>query len=90
MAHTLSALKRIRQSEKRNLVNKSNKSRMKTSVKRYLTAVSAKGENVETLLKEAVSSISKTARKGAIHRKTASRKISRLTLKLNALKAVAK
>lgn len=90
MAHTLSALKRIRQSEKRNLVNKSNKSRMKTSVKKYLTAVNAKGENAEVLLKEAVSSIYKTARKGAIHKKTASRKVSRLTLKLNALKAVAK
>lgn len=87
MAHTLSALKRIRQSEKRNLVNKSNKSRMKTSVKKYLTALDGKDENAAVLLKEAVSVIYKTARKGGIHQKTASRKVSRLTLKLAAVKA---
>lgn len=87
MAHTLSALKRIRQSEKRNLANKSNKSRMKTSVKKYLTSLGGKDGSPEVLLKEAVSVIYKTARKGGIHKKTASRKVSRLTLKLAAVKA---
>lgn len=86
MAHTISALKRIRQSEKRNIINKSNKSRMKTSIKKYLSALSENADNTEEALKKAVSEIYKTARKGAIHKKTAARKVSRLTLKLNAAK----
>ena len=87
VAHTLSARKRIRQSEKRNLINRSNKSRMRTSIKKYVKAVESGAENMEVLLKEAVSTIYKTARKGAIAKKQASRRVSRLTLKLNAVKA---
>ncbi|MBQ3033839.1 MAG: 30S ribosomal protein S20 [Deferribacterales bacterium] len=87
MAHTLSARKRIRQSEKRNLINRSNKSRMKTYVKKYTKALETGAENTEALLKEAVSVIYKTARKGAIAKKQASRRVSRLTLKFNAAKA---
>ena len=87
MAHTLSARKRIRQSEKRNLVNRSNKSRMKTYIKKYAKALETGAENTEALLKEAVSVIYKTARKGAIAKKQASRRVSRLTLKFNAAKA---
>lgn len=83
MAHTMSALKRIRQSEKRRMINKSNKSTMKTYIKKYVKAVEEGSENAEALLKQAVSVIYKTARKGAIHQKQASRKVSRLTLKLN-------
>ena len=83
MAHTMSALKRIRQSEKRRMINKSNKSTMKTYIKKYVKALDEGAENAEALLKEAVSVIYKTARKGAIHQKQAARKVSRLTLKLN-------
>lgn len=87
MAHTLSARKRIRQSEKRKIANKSNKSRMRTSIKKCVQSLEGKGEtNPEALLKEAVSLIYKSARKGAVHPKQASRRVSRLTLKLNALK----
>lgn len=87
MAHTLSALKRIRQSEKRRMVNKSNKSSMKTHIKKYIKALESGDENAEALLKNAVSVIYKTARKGAIHNKQASRKVSRLTMKFNKAKA---
>lgn len=87
MAHTISARKRIRQSEKRNLINKSNKSRMKTFVKKYNNAVESGAENAESLLKDAISVIYKTARKGAIPKKQAARRVSRLTLKFNSLKA---
>ncbi len=86
MAHTLSARKRIRQTEKKRLMNKSNKSRMKTAIKKCAVAMDT-NTNVEASLKDAVSTIAKTARKGAIHKKQAARKISRLTLKANALKA---
>ena len=90
MAHTLSALKRIRQSEKRRLVNKSNKSAMKTYIKKYMKALETGDDDNEALLKKVVSVIYKTARKGAIHKKQASRKVSRLTMKLNKAKAVNK
>lgn len=90
MAHTLSALKRIRQSEKRRLINKSNKSAMKTYIKKYMKALETGADNTETLLKQAVSVIYKTARKGAIHQKQASRKVSRLTMKFNKAQAVNK
>ncbi len=87
MAHTLSALKRIRQSEKRRLVNKSNKSAMKTYIKKYMTAVESGAENSEELLKQAVRVIYKTAKKGAIHKNQAARKVSRLTVKFNKAQA---
>ena len=60
---------------------------MKTYVKKYTKALETGAENTEALLKEAVSVIYKTARKGAIAKKQASRRVSRLTLKFNAAKA---
>lgn len=87
MAHTLSALKRIRQSEKRRLVNKSNKSAMKTYIKKYMAALESGAENTEALLNQAVKVIYKTARKGAIHKNQAARKVARLTMKFNKAKA---
>ena len=60
---------------------------MKTYVKKYTKALEAGAENTEALLKQAVSVIYKTARKGAIAKKQASRRVSRLTLKFNAAKA---
>ncbi len=83
----MSARKRIRQTEKRRLANKSNKSRMKTVIKKCNVALDTNDTNIDAVLKETISTIAKTARKGAIHRKQASRKISRLTLRANALKA---
>ena len=87
MAHTLSARKRIRQTEKRRLRNKSAKSRMKTSVKKFNTAVAAKQEGADTLLKESIGLLYKSATKGVIHKNNAARKASRLARKLNAMKA---
>lgn len=86
MAHTASALKRIKQSEKRRMANKSQKSAMKTYIKKYLVALENNDSEAATsTLKDAVKIINKTASKGVIHKKQASRRISRLTLKLNAL-----
>ena len=84
MAHTLSAKKRIRQSEKRKIRNKSNKSFMKTTVKKVDKAIISNDPNLPALLKAAVSTINKAVRLGKIHRNQAARKVSRLTLKFNA------
>ena len=80
----LSVLKRARQTEKRNLRNKSVRSEVKTSIKKFLDAVKA-GEKaqVETALKFVVKKISVAASKGVLHRNTASRNISRLARKAN-------
>ena len=81
-----SALKRHRQNQKRRLRNKIIRSQLKTSVKSFVTAVESKDKPaVQAAAKAAISTISKTASKGVIHKKTASRKISRLARKVNTL-----
>ncbi|MGB9731975.1 MULTISPECIES: 30S ribosomal protein S20 [Calditerrivibrio] len=87
MAHTASAKKRIRQTEKRNLRNRSYKSRMKTYIKKFLEVVkSGDLEKAESVFKEAQSVIAKTASKGVIHKNNAARRVSRLSEKLLTLK----
>ncbi|MEW6003419.1 MAG: 30S ribosomal protein S20 [Nitrospirota bacterium] len=82
----LSALKRVRQAAKRNIRNKSVRSAIKTIVKKVESAVaSGNKEEAERALIEAVKTLNKAASKGVIHKNTASRKISRLTRKVNAL-----
>lgn len=88
MAHTLSAQKRIRQSEKKRLRNKAYKSKMRTIVKRFYTAADANDvETAEQAYSEAVKVIGKVGQKGVIHQAQASRRVSRLTLRLNAVKS---
>lgn len=88
MATHKSALKRSRQSEKHRERNTAVKSRIKTGVKSVLEAVAGKDqEAARAALAEAVPAIAAASAKGAFHKKTASRKISRLTKKVNALKA---
>jgi small subunit ribosomal protein S20 len=63
---------------------------MKHAIKSLEEAlVSQNSELALSRLKEAVSVIDKTASKGVIHRNLASRKISRLTRKVNALEELA-
>ena len=86
MAKTKSAEKRIRQSEKRRERNIRVKSRVKTAVKKLLLAVESRNlEKSKVSLGKAISVIDKAAAKGVIHKNTASRKISRLTKKVNIL-----
>ncbi len=57
--------------------NKSVKTSLKTLEKKLRAAKEA-GESTEELMKKTQSAIHKTAKKGVVHKKTASRKISRL------------
>ncbi|MFZ3137017.1 MAG: 30S ribosomal protein S20 [Thermodesulfovibrionales bacterium] len=85
----LSAMKRARQAVKRNLRNTSVLSSVKTVLKKVEEAI-ASGSNREDAgkaLLRAVTALNKAASKGVIHDNTASRKISRLTKKVNALPA---
>ena len=81
----LSAIKRIRQSDKHELRNQSMKTKMKTYIKRLEAAMPAKNkDDIEKILRETIKVISSAASKGIIHKNTASRKISRITKSVNA------
>ncbi|HXI10824.1 MAG TPA: 30S ribosomal protein S20 [Thermodesulfobacteriota bacterium] len=87
MANHQSAIKRHKQSEKRRLRNASTKSTLRTAVKKVTEAVAAgKPEEAAASLKGAVKLLDKAVSKGVLHRNTASRKISRLTVKAGAPK----
>jgi len=82
----LSAEKRARQSVKRNLRNRSVESGVKTVLKKVETAVtSGNRDEAGKALLQAVKALNKAASKGVVHRNTASRNISRLTKKVNAV-----
>ena len=78
-----SAEKRHRQSLKRKLKNRIVKSVIKTKTKIVLKDIETSSDNLITDYKEAVKVINKAASKGVIHKNTAARKISRLTLRIN-------
>ncbi len=88
MANHKSAIKRARQNEEQRVRNRSRKTRMKNVIRDLEAAISGKssGAPVEEL-KKAASVIAKTASEGVIHKNTASRRISRLTRRVNALAA---
>ncbi len=86
MANHASAAKRARQSEKRRLVNRARKSAMRTAIKRVLAAVEAgDADAAKAALARAVPLIDRAGRKGVIHRKQASRRVSRLNARVKAL-----
>ncbi len=86
MATHKSAIKRHRQSEKRRQRNVSTKTHVKTRVKAVITSVESKEtDSAREELLRATKVIDKAAAKGILHKKTASRKISRLTKRVNAL-----
>ena len=83
MANHKSALKRAGQNERRRLRNKAVQTRVKNVVKDVRLAVAADGGDAAQQLNTAQSAIDKAAKKGVLHKKTASRKISRLAKKVN-------
>ncbi|MGQ9618900.1 MAG: 30S ribosomal protein S20 [Candidatus Aminicenantia bacterium] len=81
-----SVLKQQRKSERRRLINKANKSRLRTAIKKLREAIAEK--NVELALKqsrETFSLIDRAVKKGTIHENTGSRYKSRLQKSLNLL-----
>lgn len=87
MATHPSAEKRDRQNKKHKIMNMAVKSKTKTEIKKVLAAVEELDrESSEKALKSAITVIKKAASKGVYHKNNASRKVSRLTKKVNALK----
>jgi small subunit ribosomal protein S20 len=88
MANTKSALKRIRQSEKRRVRNIAVRTGVRTAVKTTRTALAGgSAEESRTSLARAIQLLDKAVTKGVVHRNAAARKKSRLTRQLNALAA---
>ncbi len=84
MANHKSAKKRAKQSQVRRLRNKSVKTTLKNLEKKIRIAKEEGSENKDELLRKTQSAIHKAAKKGVLHKKTASRKISRLFKFMNA------
>lgn len=78
-----SAIKRLRQNQKRRQHNRTRRSKMRTLVKNVMA--STEKEAAEKNLKEAVSFIDRLSVKGVIHRNTAARKKSQLASYVNNL-----
>ena len=88
MANHKSAVKRARQNEIRRLRNKATRTRVKSIVKEVRTSAGkASGEGTQVKSNTAQSVIDKASKKGVIHKRTASRKISRLTKLTNSANA---
>ena len=86
MANIKSAKKRILVDRRNAERNKAIKSKVKTAIKKVDAAIAAKDkEAAATALTSAISEINKAASKGVYHQKTASRKISRMTIAVNKL-----
>lgn len=84
MANHKSAIKRARQNEVRRLRNRAVKTRVKNVVKQVQTVVAdSASDNAVGELNTAKATIAKAAKKGVLHRKTAARKISRLSKLVN-------
>lgn len=86
MANIKSAKKRIKVIETKTARNKAIKSKVKTAIKKVDSAIAANDKEAATVaLKAATVEIDKATSKGVFHKKTASRKVSRLSLAVNKL-----
>ena len=84
MANHKSALKRAGQNARRRLRNRMVQTRVKNVVKEVRMAATEGAEDKVAKLQSAQSTIDKAAKKGVLHKRTAARKIARLTKQINA------
>ena len=86
MANTKSAIKRIRRISRQTIVNKSRKSKFKNALKKMNILLDAKKKkDALEYLPKLNSELMKIAKTGIIKKQNASRNISRITRKINAL-----
>lgn len=86
MANTPSAKKAVRKIERRTAVNKSRRSQMRTYVRKVEEAIASGDPGAaEKALRVAEPLVMRAAQKGIVHKNTASRKVSRLSARVNAL-----
>jgi small subunit ribosomal protein S20 len=87
VANHPSAVKRARQNDKRRARNHAKKAAVRTLVKKVRAALEAKDlKGAEAALPAAISALAKSVTNGVAHKRTAARKISRLTSRVSSLK----
>ena len=88
MANTAQAKKRVRQSEKARTRNASQRSDMRTAVKKLLRTIEGGDTSaMQTVFIETSSALDRAARKGLIHKNKAARLKSRLSARIKAVAA---
>lgn len=88
MANHVSALKRARQTEKKTAVNRANTSQMRSALRKLRTALTSGDQAAaESQYRQAASVLDKSAKKGVIHKNTASRYKSRLAARVKKVAA---
>jgi len=88
LANHVSALKRARQDIVKRDRNRAQKSTMRTAIKRVQTAIAAGDQDTANAeMKIASSLIARAGRKNNVHKKQASRRISRINARIKAIKA---
>lgn len=84
MPNHKSAEKRVRQTERRRVINRSSRARLRTSMKDLRAALAKTSDkDAAALLPKTVSEIDKAVQKGVLHRNAAARHKSRLTVRVN-------
>jgi small subunit ribosomal protein S20 len=80
MANHVSALKRARQTEKRSVRNRVNRSRLRTALRHFREVLKGgNAEQAEQAFRQTASALDKAIQKGILHENTASRYKSRLS-----------
>jgi|TARA_Y100001949_G_scaffold148611_1_gene132994 small subunit ribosomal protein S20 len=86
MANTKSAIKRVRRISRQTIVNKTRKSRFKNAIKKMNSLLDTKKKKEAlAFLPKLNSELMKVSKTGIIKKQNASRNISRITRKINAL-----
>ena len=86
MPHHKSAEKRLRQTEKRTVINRARLSRVRTFVKKVETAIATGDkEAAQSALRLAQPELHRATTKGVMHKNTVARKLSRLATRINTL-----
>jgi small subunit ribosomal protein S20 len=84
MPNHKSAEKRVRQNEKRRVINRDNRGRLRTSIRKLRAALTTgDSKTVQELLPATISTIDKAVQKGVLHRNAAARYKARLTTRVN-------
>lgn len=88
MAHSRSAKKRIRQTERRTIANRSRTSRIRTYMKRVETAIAGTDKNAAQEAFAAVQpELMRGVSRGIVHRNMVARKLSRLSKRIKEMGA---
>ncbi len=88
MANTPQSKKRARQNERRNDINRTRRSRIRTYLRKVEEAIaSGNADAAKAALQAAQPELARGVTKGVLHKNTVARKMSRLSARVKALSA---